>query len=149
MAYPGNSVGYKIFQEWNKFGLVALSFFIAVNNAIWNDNKHEEYLHSFRSNPRHFEKKEFLKWLAWYLVKDWWTCFLRRQSSLKKHGKRPKSLFTGCSPCVYYFVLHLSSESSKSSKRPKSLITGCFPCVYYFVLNLSSESSKCWKTSYF
>ena len=68
-------------------------------------------------------KKEFLKWLAWYLVKDWLTCFLRRQSSPKK-------------TCL------------KSSKRPKSLFTGCSPCVYYFVLHPSSESSKCWKTSY-
>ena len=57
MAYPGNSVGYKIFQEWNKFGLVALSFFIAVNNAKWNDKYHKNDLHSFRQNPRHFEKK--------------------------------------------------------------------------------------------
>ena len=55
MAYPGNSVGYKFFQEWNKFGLVALSFFIAIDNTKWQNNKHEDDLHSFRPNPRHFE----------------------------------------------------------------------------------------------
>ena len=111
MAYPGNSVGYKIFQEWNKFGLVALSFFIAIHNAIWNDNKHEEYLHSFRSNPHHFEKKEFLKWLAWYLVKDWWTCFLRRQSSPKKHVwkvQRGQSLFLQAALHVFIILSILS-----------------------------------------